>query len=142
MKCYMAKKNEVQRDWRLVDADGQILGRLATRIAMTLMGKTKPVYTPYVDTGDFVVVVNAEKVQVSGRKAQTKVYQRYSHYPGGRKVISYEDVKAKKPEMIIREAVRRMLPKNKLGRQMLKKLKIYSGPEHKHAAQQPQAMEL
>ena len=128
------------RSWHLVDADGQILGRLATRIAMVLMGKDKPTYTPFVDVGDFVIVTNAEKIRLTGSKAQTKTYERYSYYPGGRKVIPYEDVKARHPERIVSEAVRRMLPKNKLGRAMLKKLKVYSGAEHPHAAQQPKPL--
>ena len=142
MKSFLAKKEDVQRGWQLVDADGQILGRLAVKIASILMGKTKPTYTPHVDTGDFVIVVNAEKVQVTGKKADTKEYQRYTGYPGGQKITSYTEMMEKKPEFIVREAVRRMLPKNKLGKNMIKKLKVYAGPEHNHAAQMPEKIEL
>lgn len=142
MKCFLAKKGEIERQWRLVDADGQILGRMATHIAMMLMGKDKPVYTPHVDTGDFVIVVNAEKVKVTGRKAETKEYDYYTGYPGGHKYVSFEDMMARRPERVIELAVRRMLPKNRIGRQMLKKLKVYRGPEHEHAAQQPMKVEL
>jgi len=142
MKSYIAKKGEVDRKWVLIDADGQILGRLATKIASILMGKTKPVYTPHVDTGDFVVVVNAEKIRLTGKKAQTKQYQRYTGYPGGQKIVSYAEMLDKKPERVIELAVRRMLPKNKLGAKMFKKLKVFSGPGHDHAAQKPERIEL
>lgn len=142
MKSYTAQKNDFVHEWKLVDADGAILGRLATKIAMILMGKTKPTYTPNVDTGDYVVVVNADKVRVTGTKAGYKEYDRYSGYPGGRKVVSFEDMMAKTPEKVVTLAVKRMLPKNKLGRNMLEKLKVYSGPEHNHAAQNPEKIEL
>ena len=142
MKTYLAKKSEVSTDWYCVDASGQILGRLATRIAKILMGKHKPTYTPHMDCGDYVVVINAEKVRLTGKKAQTKTYQRYSYHPGGRKVIPYQTMLERHPERILGEAVRRMLPKNKLARQMLSKLKIYAGEEHPHTAQQPKPLEL
>jgi large subunit ribosomal protein L13 len=142
MKSTLAKTNEVDRKWWVIDAEDQVLGRLASKIAMVLMGKTKPIYTPHVDTGDYVIVVNAEKVKVTGDKAQTKIYQRYSFYPGGRKVIPYLRMKERHPERIIEQAVKRMLPKSTLGQHMYKKLKVYRGPEHEHAAQQPQKMEL
>ena len=149
IKTYMAKKEEVQLSWYVVDADGQIVGRLATQIATVLMGKHKPTYTPHVDCGDCVIVINAERVRFSGKslahpqhpyfssKMLNKTYERYSGYPGGRHVSTAEDVWQRKPDMILREAVRRMLPKNKLGRAMLKKLKLYVGSEHPHQAQQP-----
>jgi large subunit ribosomal protein L13 len=142
MKSYCAKPGEAGGDWHLVDADGKVLGRLATELATILMGKHKPTYTPHVLTGDFVVVVNAEKIKLTGRKMQSKEYERYSYYPSGRKVESITSVMARHPERIVEEAVRRMLPKNKLGRQMLKRLKVYAGPEHPHAAQGPQPLEL
>ncbi len=142
MKSFMAKKEDASQTWRLVDADGQVLGRLASRVAVTLMGKDKPTYTPHVDVGDHVIVVNAEKVRVTGRKAETKTYQRYSGYPGGQKIIPYRRMMARRPEEIVRLAVRRMLPKNALGRNMLKKLRIFAGPAHDHAAQKPVPMEL
>ena len=142
MKSYIAKTGEVDQKWVLVDADGQILGRMAVKIAMILMGKTKPIYTPHVDTGDFVVVVNAEKIEVSGKKAQTKEYQHYTGYPGGQKTVSYAEMLEKRPERVIELAVRRMLPKNKLAVKMLKKLKVFGGPEHDHAAQKPEKIEV
>lgn len=142
MKCYTANKESVERKWVLVDADGKILGRMAAEIAMILMGKNKPVYTPHVDTGDYVVVINADKIRVSGKKAQMKEYQHYTGYPGGQKITSFEDMMEKKPEHVVELAVRRMLPKNKLGRQMLKKLKVFKGPEHDHAAQMPEKIEI
>ena len=142
MKSFMAKKHEVEQKWLLVDADGAILGRMAAKIAPILMGKTKPTYTPHVDVGDYVVVINAEKIQLSGKKAETKEYDHYTHHPGGHKYVSFADMLAKKPEKVIEMAVRRMLPKNKLARQMLKKLKVYRGAEHDHQAQQPEKIEL
>jgi large subunit ribosomal protein L13 len=138
----MAKKGEVDQKWLLVDADGAILGRLAMKIAPILMGKTKPIYTPYVDTGDFVVVVNAEKIRLTGKKAQTKEYDYYTRYPGGHKYVTFAELMAKKPEKVVEMAVERMLPKNAIGKRMLKKLKIYRGGEHEHAAQNPQAIKL
>jgi len=142
MKCYIAKKEDVVHGWKLVDADGQILGRMASKIAMILMGKTKPTYTPHVDTGDYVIVVNAEKIVVTGNKADTKEYQYYTGYPGGQKAKSYSDMLETQPEKVISEAVRRMLPKNKLGRAMLSKLKVFPGADHTHTAQNPEKVEL
>jgi large subunit ribosomal protein L13 len=142
MKSFIAKKETVQRNWHVIDADGAILGRLAVKVAMTLMGKDKPTYTPHVDTGDFVIVVNADKVRVTGNKAEYKEYQRYSGYPGGQKIIPYKTMMERHPERVVEMAIKRMLPKNTLGAHMYKKLKVYSGPDHDHAAQQPQKMEL
>ena len=142
MKSYMAKKNTVEQKWLLVDADGAVLGRMAAEIAPILMGKTKPCYTPHVDTGDYVIVVNAEKVKVTGKKADQKQYDYYTHYPGGHKYVSFAKMMEKKPEKVIELAVRRMLPKNRLGRQMLKKLKVYQGPSHEHQAQKPEKIDL
>ena len=142
MKSFMAKNNEVEQKWLLVNADGAILGRMAAKIAPILMGKNKPTYTPHVDTGDYVIVVNAGKIMLTGKKAQTKEYDHYTHHPGGHKYVSFADMMARKPEKVIELAVRRMLPKNRLGRQMLKKLKVYGGPEHEHQAQKPEKIEL
>ncbi|HPD47015.1 MAG TPA: 50S ribosomal protein L13 [Anaerohalosphaeraceae bacterium] len=142
MKSTLATKGSVDRKWYLVDADDKILGRLAPAVAEMLMGKNKPIYTPNVDTGDFVVVVNAEKIRVTGKKAETKKYQRYTGYSSGQKTISFETMIASKPERVIELAVKRMLPKNKLGNQMIKKLKVFRGPEHNHAAQQPEKIEI
>jgi large subunit ribosomal protein L13 len=142
MKSFMAKKNEVEQKWLLVDADGAILGRVAAKIAPILMGKTKPTYTPHVDTGDYLIVVNAGKIRLTGKKAQTKEYDYYTYHPGGHRYVSFADMMAKKPEKVVEMAVRRMLPKNALGRKMLKKLKIYRGPEHEHQAQKPEKIEL
>lgn len=141
-KTTLAKEAQLERNWHLVDAEGKILGRLAAGIAPLLMGKHRPNYTPHIDTGDFVVVINAEKIQVTGRKAETKEYDHYTNHSGGRKVVSYAERMAKHPERIISEAVRRMLPKSKLGGYMLTKLKVYAGSEHPHAAQQPKPLEL
>ena len=142
MKSFVAKKGTVEAAWHLIDADGLILGRMAAEIAPILMGKTKPTYTPHIDTGDFVIVVNAEKIRVSGDKAKTKVYKSYSRYPSGQRLRPFEDMLASQPEKIIELAVRRMLPKSTLGRHMLKKLKVFRGPDHPHAAQNPQKLEL
>lgn len=142
MKSFMAKKEQTENKWRIIDAQGQILGRVAAAVAPVLMGKTKPTYTPHVDTGDFVVIVNAEKIRVSGKKANMKEYDYYTGYPGGHKYVSFDDMMAKKPEKVVELAVKRMLPKSKLGKQMLKKLKIFRGPEHTHAAQKPEIMEI
>ncbi|MBN1804544.1 MAG: 50S ribosomal protein L13 [Sedimentisphaerales bacterium] len=142
MKSFMAKKDNYEQKWMLVDADGAVLGRMAAKIAPILMGKNKPTYTPHVDTGDYVVVVNAEKVTVTGKKAQNKEYDYYTLFPGGHKYVSFAEMMAKKPEKVIELAVRRMMPKNKIGRQMLKKLKIYRGPDHEHQAQKPEKIEL
>jgi large subunit ribosomal protein L13 len=137
MKTYSAKPHEIEQAWRLVDADGRTLGRLATEIADVLRGKHKPVYTPHVDTGDFVVVVNAEKVRVTGKKLEQKIYYRHSGYPGGLHERTLAEQLERRPEEVIRRAVRGMLPKNKLAAAQLRKLKIYAGPEHPHAAQNP-----
>jgi large subunit ribosomal protein L13 len=142
MKTYMAKPADVHKKWYVVDAKGKTLGRLATAVADTLRGKTKPTFTPHVDTGDFVVIVNAERVQVTGRKAEQKEYDSYSGYPSGRRVRSYEEVHKKHPTRIIEHAVRGMLPRNKLGRAMFRKLKVYAGPDHPHEAQQPEPLEV
>ena len=136
----MAKPGEVPRQWWLVDATDQVVGRLATRLAVVLMGKHRPTYTPHTDTGDFVVVVNADKVRFTGNKWEQKTYDRYSGYPGGLTRELARHVHQRKPTMVLREAVRRMLPKNKLGRHMLSKLKLYAGPDHPHQAQEPVAM--
>ena len=142
MKTFVAKEREVDRKWYLVDAEDKILGRLATQIAMRLRGKHKPIYTPHADTGDFIVVVNAEKVALSGKKWDKKIYYRHSGYIGGLKEISARKLLEKKPEDVLRFAVRGMLPKNSLGRRQLKKLKIYVGPENPHEAQQLEALEI
>ncbi|MBN2283964.1 MAG: 50S ribosomal protein L13 [Deltaproteobacteria bacterium] len=142
MKTFSAKKEDVSQNWYLIDADGKILGRLAAEIASRLRGKNKPIYTPHVDTGDFIVVINAEKIALTGNKLLDKKYYRYSGYPGGLKETSAEKLLETKPENLLRFAVKGMLPKNRLGRQMIKKLKIYSGSEHPHEAQAPQALEL
>jgi len=142
MKSFMAKKEQAEHKWLLVDADGAILGRMAAQIAPILMGKHKPTYTPHVDVGDYVVVVNADKIRLTGKKAETKEYDYYTHYPSGHKYVSFDDMMTRKPEMVVELAVRRMLPKNRLGRQMLKKLKVYRGPEHEHQAQRPEKIEI
>ncbi|KIE43244.1 50S ribosomal protein L13 [Geobacter anodireducens] len=138
----VAKKEEVTRDWYLVDADNKVLGRMATEIANILRGKKKPIYTPSVDTGDFVVVVNAEKLQLTGNKLADKMYYHHTGFPGGIKSITAGKLIEKKPEDLIRKAVKGMLPKNKLARHMLKKLKVYAGPEHPHEAQQPKILDI
>ncbi|ANA41123.1 50S ribosomal protein L13 [Geobacter anodireducens] len=138
----VAKKEEVTRDWYLVDADNKVLGRMATEIANILRGKKKPIYTPSVDTGDFVVVVNAEKLQLTGNKLADKMYYHHTGFPGGIKSITAGKLIEKKPEDLIRKAVKGMLPKNKLARHMLKKLKVYAGPEHPHEAQQPKTLDI
>ena len=142
MRTYTAKPGEVERRWYVVDADGQTLGRLATRIADTLRGKDKPQYTPHVDTGDFVVVVNAEKVAVTGNKLDQKRYYRHSGYPGGLRSRTLREQLERRPTEVIRKAVKGMLPKNRLARKQLNKLKIYAGPEHPHVAQAPQPLEV
>ncbi len=142
MKSFLAKKGQIEQKWWLVDAEDKILGRLASKIAPVLMGKTKPTYTRHVDTGDYVVVVNAAKIRVSGKKADTKEYDYYTHHPGGHKFVSFKDMMAARPEKVIELAVRRMLPKNKLGRGMLKKLKVFSGSDHQHTAQKPEKIEI
>jgi len=142
MKTYVANANDRERNWLVVDATGQTLGRLATQIADTLRGKRKPTYTPHVDTGDFVVVVNAEKISVTGNKRAAKMYYRHSGYPGGLKTRTLNDMLERRPEEVLRLAVKGMLPRNRLARKQLTKLKIYAGPEHPHQAQKPQPMEL
>jgi len=142
MRTYSAKPGEVQRDWYLVDADGKTLGRLATQIAERLRGKGKPQYTPHVDTGDFVVVVNAEKVRVTGNKLDDKLYYRHSGYPGGLRTRSLREQLDRQPAEVLRKAVKGMLPRNRLGRAQLTKLKIYAGPEHPHEAQAPKPLEV
>ncbi|GMV98754.1 MAG: 50S ribosomal protein L13 [Phycisphaerae bacterium] len=141
MKSYLARPGQVGGQWHLVNADGKVLGRMATQLATILMGKHKPTYTPHVLTGDFVVVINAEKVRLTGKKIEQMEYDRYSYHPGGRKVDPIRKVLAEHPERVIYRAVRRMLPKNKLGRDMLSRLKIYAGANHPHQAQQPQPLE-
>ena len=138
MKTYVPKKDDIDKKWWLVNAEGKILGRLATEVADLLRGKNKPMYTTFVDTGDFVIVINAEKIKVTGSKARTKPYDWYTYHPGGRKVIPYDVMIKKHPTRPIELAVRRMLPKSPLGRSMLTKLKAYAGPDHPHEAQQPQ----
>ncbi len=142
MKTTLAKKGDVQQKWYVVDAEGQILGRMATKIATVMMGKHKPIYTPNVDTGDYVIVLNADKVRVTGAKAGVRYYDRYTGYVGGRKVIPFRRMMQRHPERVVQFAVKRMLPKNKLGRSMFKKLKVYKGSEHEHSAQKPEKLEL
>jgi large subunit ribosomal protein L13 len=136
-RTWSPKASEIQREWYVVDADGQILGRLATQIATLLRGKHKPTFTPHMDNGDFVVVVNVEKIQVTGKKPEQKMYYNYSGYPGGLKETSYRILHQRHPDRILRLAVKGMLPKNRLGRKLLKKLHLYTGPRHPHVAQQP-----
>jgi len=142
MSTYFPKAGEIVRKWYVVDASGQTLGRLATRVASTLMGKNKPQYTTFVDTGDHVVVINAEKLKITGMKAEQKVYQHYTGYPGGLRTEGFRKRFDRKPELVIEQAVLRMLPKSKLGKQMISKLKIYRGDKHPHDAQKPEAMAL
>lgn len=141
-KTFVTKNTDVQREWFVVDAAGQTLGRLATRVASMLRGKHKPIFTPAVDVGDYVVIVNADKIHVTGRKMDQKIYYRHSRYPGGLREITLRNLLHKHPTRVIEYAVRGMLPKNRLGRQMIKKLKVYAGPNHPHEAQQPQSLEL
>ena len=142
MGSYMAKAEEVQKEWWVVDASNQTLGRLASEVASILRGKRKPIFTPNVDTGDFVIVVNAEKIAVTGNKVDDKIYYHHSGYPGGIKAITFGKLVQEKPADVIEKAVWGMLPKNSLGRQMIKKLKVYSGAEHPHQAQQPKVLEV
>ncbi len=142
MKTHLPKVNLEQRKWHVVDADGVVLGRLATQVANILRGKDKPVYTPHLDAGDFVVVVNAEKVRLTGKKETNKKYMTYSGWKGGEKYTSVADLRARHPEMLIHRAVRGMIPKNRLGRVLLTKLKVYKGAQHPHAAQQPDALTI
>ncbi|SRR5579872_244974 len=142
MSTYFPKAGEIARKWYVVDASGQTLGRLSSRIARILMGKENPKYTPFLDTGDHVIVINAEKVRTTGMKAETKVYQHYTGYPGGLRTEEFKKRFARKPELIVEQAVLRMLPKSKLGRQMISKLKVYRGEKHPHDAQKPEALAL
>jgi large subunit ribosomal protein L13 len=142
MKTYQAKKEELDHKWYLVNAEGKVLGRLSTELAKILKGKNKPTYTPHLDTGDFVIVVNAGKVTLTGKKMKDKIYYRHTGYPGGIKEMNAEKLLAKKPTEMIRMAVKGMLPKNSLGRQMLRKLKVYGGPNHPHEAQKPIPLEI
>jgi len=134
----MAKKGQVPQRWLVIDAADKVVGRLATQIADILRGKHRPEYTPHLDTGEFVVVINAAKVRFTGRKLETKTYQSYSHYPGGQKQVTAKEMLSRRPERVLREAVRRMVPRNRLGRQQMTKLKIYAGPNHPHQAQKPE----
>lgn len=142
MKTFVAKEQEIEKKWYLVDAEGRILGRLATQIAVRLRGKHKPIFTPHADTGDFIVVINADKIALKGAKLDQKVYYRHSGYMGGLKKTSARELLEKKPEALLRIAVKGMLPKNSLGRRQLKKLKIYAGPDHPHEAQEPEKLEI
>ena len=141
-QTYFAKAGEVDKRWHIVDADGKRLGRMATEIATVLMGKHRPEYTPHIDSGDFVIVTNADKVVLTGRKAEQKIKTSYSGYPGGLRAVTYGELLERRPEHVVEDAVRRMLPKGRLGRQMLKKLKVYKGTEHPHSAQQPVEMSI
>lgn len=142
MKSFMASPSTVERKWYVVDAEGKTLGRLASEVANVLRGKKKPIYTPHIDTGDYVIVVNAEKIKVTGKKLDQKIYYHHSEYVGGMKETTLKEMMKKKPEFVITHAVKGMLPKGPLGRQMLKKLHVYAGPEHNHAAQKPEALEI
>jgi large subunit ribosomal protein L13 len=142
LKTFSAKPETVKHEWFVVDADNMVLGRLASEIAKRLRGKHKPIYTPHVDTGDYIIVINAEKIRVTGRKKTDKMYYHYSGYPGGMKSINFDKLIKKAPERIIQLAVKRMLPKGPLGRAMFRKLKVYAGAEHKHHAQQPEPLTL
>ncbi|MFQ5706868.1 MAG: 50S ribosomal protein L13 [bacterium] len=142
MKTFVAKPHEIERKWYVVNAEGQVLGRLASQIATILRGKHKPIFTPHVDTGDHVIIINAEKIRVTGRKSQNKTYFRYSGYPGGGRIDTFADLIKKHPERILEKAIWGMLPHNKLGRKMYKKLKVYSGNKHPHQAQNPEQLEL
>ena len=142
MKSFMASPSTVDRKWYVVDAEGKTLGRLASEVANVLRGKNKPTYTPHIDTGDYVIVVNAEKIQVTGKKLDQKIYYHHSEYVGGMKEATLREMMQKKPEFVITHAVKGMLPKGPLGRQMLKKLHVYAGPEHNHAAQKPETLDI
>jgi large subunit ribosomal protein L13 len=142
MSSFIAKPHEVERKWYVIDADGKTLGRLASEVASILRGKKKPIYTPHVDTGDYVIVINAEKVAVTGKKRKEKIYKRHTGYPGGLRELTFEKLQARHPEEIIRHAVKGMMPNGRLGRQMFKKLRVYAGPEHEHTAQKPEVWEF
>ena len=138
MKSFIAKPHEVEKKWYVMDAEGKTLGRLASEAASILRGKKKPIFTPHVDTGDYVIVINAEKIEVTGKKRKEKIYKRHTGYPGGLREITFEKLLIRRPEEIIRHAIKGMMPNGKLGRQMYKKLKVYAGPTHNHAAQKPE----
>lgn len=142
MKTFSAKQESVKRDWYVIDATGKVLGRMATEVARRLRGKHKAEYTPHVDTGDYIIVINADKLQVTGKKSRDKIYHRYTGYQSGLKAASFQEMMKKAPCDVIETAVRGMLPKNPLGRQMFRKLKVYSGPNHRHVAQNPKALEI
>jgi large subunit ribosomal protein L13 len=142
MKTFSAKSEEIRRSWFVIDAKGKVLGRLASAIAHRLKGKHKPEYTPHVDTGDYIIVLNAKQLEVTGNKAKDKIYYRHSGYPGGLKEETFEKLHARCPERVLEKAVKGMLPKNSLGRTMIRKLKVYAGSEHEHVAQQPQPLEI
>ncbi|GMQ57992.1 50S ribosomal protein L13 [Vallitalea sediminicola] len=142
MKTFMPRAEDVERKWYIVDAEGQTLGRLSSEIARVLIGKNKPIYTPHVDTGDNVIVINADKVVLTGKKLDQKLYRYHTGHPGGLKEIKYKDMMKNKPEEVVMHAVKGMLPKNKLGRKMLKKLRVYRGSDHKHDAQKPEVLEI
>ena len=140
MNSYMANPDKIERKWYVVDAEGQTLGRLASEVAKVLRGKNKPVFTPHVDTGDYVIILNADKVKVTGKKMEQKIYYNHSEYVGGMKETTLKEMMAKKPERVLELAVKGMLPKGPLGRTMIKKLHVYAGPEHNHAAQKPEVL--
>jgi large subunit ribosomal protein L13 len=142
MKSFVAKPKEIERKWYIIDAEGKTLGRLASQVATVLRGKHKPIYTPHVDTGDFVIVINAEKVKLTGKKMNQKVYRHHTGFPGGLKEITAKHLFEKKPTLPLEHAIKGMMPKNTLGREMYKKLKIYSGPNHEHAAQKPEVLDM
>ena len=142
MKTFMASPATIDRKWYVVDAEGMTLGRLASEVAKVLRGKNKPIFTPHIDTGDYVIVVNAEKIKVTGKKLDQKIYYHHSDYVGGMKETTLKEMKEKNPEYVITHAVKGMLPKGPLGRQMLKKLFVYAGPDHKHAAQKPEVLDI
>jgi large subunit ribosomal protein L13 len=142
MNSYMAKAETVERKWYVVDATDLILGRMSSQVASILRGKNKPIYTPHVDTGDFVIIINAEKVKLTGKKLDQKLYRHHSFYPGGLKEVPYRRMMETKPELVIEESIRRMLPTGSLGREMFKKLKVFRGPVHNHDAQKPEVLEL
>ena len=142
MSSTLAKPQEVERKWYVIDAEGRNLGRMASEVASILRGKKKPTFTPHVDCGDYVIVINAEKVAVTGKKRHDKIYKRHTGYPGGLRECTFEELMEKHPTEAVRHAVKGMMPKGKLGRQMFKKLKVYAGPEHNHAAQKPEALEI
>ena len=142
MKSFIAKPQEIERKWYVIDAEGKTLGRLASQAAAILRGKNKPIFTPHVDCGDYVIIINAEKVAVTGKKKHDKIYKRHTGYPGGLRELNFEQMMEKHPTEVVRHAIKGMMPKGKLGRQMFKKLKVYAGPEHNHAAQKPEPLDI